>query len=146
MTCGKISLKTSSENLPHFFVAKINYMKLLLLLILISACACRVQKEHIEPQNYLTVFFMNSFRNDSMRLRTNANNDTSFGANTNTLLSQATSIDIRMTENDTMISVLDVNKQIADSIKYEKGKCCLYVFYQESKFTFEYTDKPLITE
>ena len=121
-------------------------MMKLVILIALSFLSCYSVKNTTKQSKYLEVFIMNSFRNDSISLKTEVSNNKSLRVNTHLSLGQATSFFLNMTERDSTIFIKDVIEGNFDSVKYRPEYPYLYIYYQRPKFTFEFSDKLLSLE
>lgn len=119
-------------------------MKIILLILLVTACS--LTKQHSKQIRYMDVFLMNSFRSDSINIKTQVSNNKSFNVTTNLSLGQAKSLVLTIREGDTTIIVKDVIRGNTDSVKCKIYHPYLYVYYQQSQFTFNFSDKLLILE
>lgn len=120
--------------------------KKLLLPIALIFLSCYSVRTTTEQNKYLEIFIMNSFRNDSINLRTEVSNNKSLRANTQLSLGQATSFYFNMTEKDSTIFIKDIIQGNFDSIKYRSEYPYLYIYYKRPTFTFEFSNKLLSLE
>lgn len=118
----------------------------LIMLIALFFISCYSVKTVAWQGKYLEVFMMNSFRNDSIKLKTEVSNNKQLRVNTKLPLGQATSFYLSMTEKDSTIFIKDVIEGNFDSVKYRPEYSYLYIYYQRPKFTFEFSNKLLSLE
>lgn len=120
-------------------------MKFLIVLYTLIAYCC-MHRSHLQDK-HLQIYFMSDFRNDSIFITTGKSNSKNIRVTTdNSIGASFTNLIFMMREGDNVITVKNLSTNVTDSIKYTSEHKYLYVFYQQKRFSFEFSNKLLSFE